>query len=393
MLKGVMKMNLKYLFIITISFLICYLESTAQPQCSSNIQVFETCNSEYLNLEFVFLGRVISVENSVVDSPKSLTVPRKIIVNVEIPLKGNLNKHARVELFLDQRCEANVEVNGKHIFTAESVSNSKFSGLFSRKWTTDMQEYPTQEINEIINGIRKVIKKIKQPRIVGKVIQHFGNKDISFSRSSSTLANKLGYDPLYTKPLADIILVAKPITGKKFKTKTNAQGEYEFENLPSGEYEVFTNLPKEFTVTPYGDTHIMSNERKAYIKIDDGICSKKVIFATQVLGSLNGRILNVTKHWITQPIFYLTRIDPKSGRNDIFESDFYQPSGMSFSNDGTEIIADFSIEGIPIGQYILYILPSDNGFGIYYPGVNDRDKAEVIEITAGKPNNFVFRLQ
>ncbi len=387
-----MKINIKHLVVFLILFVICFQnEAVAQPRCNSNVNFFESCNSAYLNLEYVFVGRVISLGVPPEDTPKSLTIPRKIIVDVETPLKGNLNKHARIELFLDQQCETNVEVNGKHVFTAESIISKKFTGLFSGKWSKELQEYSPKELKEYLIRIREQIKIIKQPRLVGKVMQFFVKKT-SFLIGSDPLTEKLGYNPQFSKPLSKIIIVAKFKTGKMFETKTNNQGEYEFKNLPNGEYEVFANLPKEFTVVSNGDFTKIEGEKK-YVLIDDGICSKKINFSIQVLGSLKGRIMNITRRWVFQPIVYLIRVDPKSGRNDIFESDFYEPSGMSILDNSSEIVADFSIDGIPIGQYLVYIRPSSNGLEIYYPGVKDRNKAKIIEVKVGKPNNFVFSIE
>jgi hypothetical protein len=387
MKKEFLKINLKQIFVLVVIYLICCQNGASQPSCFSSFDPFLICNSEYHNKEFVFIGRVIFIEEKPNYSPK---IPIRIIVEVETLIKGKLER--QIEIFLDQSCDTYVGVNQEYIFTANKETRGNSTRLFSNKWSYEIQEYSKQEKAEVVTKIQSLIKNIKQPRIIGKVVQHFGNKNISFAIRINSVNNKLGYDPQYTKPLANVVLVAKLKTGKRFKTKTNAYGEYEFENLPSGEYEVFTNLPKEFTVTPYGDTHIMSNERKAYIKIDDGICSKKVIFATQVLGSLNGRIVSTNENWSVYSGLSLTRIESISGRRDIFESDFYPYTNASYSKNGSEIVVDFLISGIPIGKYIVYI-QSKNNLGVHYPGVNDRDKAEVIEITAGKPNNFVFRLQ
>lgn len=379
-------MKLKHLFLLFL-ILICYQEMMAQPRCSSNFNPFESCSWEYLNSEFVFVGRVVSVD----DLPKSANIPRKVIVEVEKLLKGELSK--RAELFLDQQCYGTVVANSKYIFTAERVSNGNFTGLFSKKWSFEVQEYTSQEISEITNKIRSVIKKVKQPRIVGKVIQNIGNKNIYSEMRFNPLNNKLGYDPDYSRPLPKVVIVAQRADGQIFKTKTNSEGEYQFENLSNGEYQIYTNLPKEFTVNSYGDFTKIVGDKK-YLKIDDEICSKKVNFITQTLGSLSGRILNISEKWAIQPIIYLARVKSKLNGIDIFEADSYIPTNLTISRNDSQSEINFLVANIPTGRYLLSIQPLDDGQVIYYPGIKDadREKATIIEINSDKPTNIIFKI-
>ena len=74
-------------FYATAVLLFCSLTSSAQPTCSAYFDPAETCHREIQNQEYVFLGRVISIEKLPGDE---FPAPLKVLVEVEAPLKGEL---------------------------------------------------------------------------------------------------------------------------------------------------------------------------------------------------------------------------------------------------------------------------------------------------------------
>ncbi|MEZ5428970.1 MAG: carboxypeptidase-like regulatory domain-containing protein [Pyrinomonadaceae bacterium] len=392
---NLIKMNKKKIIGIFLSGVIFFLASSveAQPTCSAYFHPFDTCFREIQNKEFVFLGRVVSVENNSLS--RAYGKPLKAIVEVETLLKGNPGQ--RIELFLDTFCFGSVVENGRFIFTAGYVYNEKVSGLFSETWSFAIsEEYSEKEVEKILDQIRKVIRGEKLPRLVGKVIQQNWSPEGRFLMRASSLNVKLGYDPNYAQPLKDVTVTAKrKEDGREFKTKTDAEGEYGFEDLPTGKYEVYTDLPKEYDVQINGLIRLNSNEI-GFVNVDDGICGRKVEFNVQLQGDIQIRFDNALSSW-SHIILSLWRVGEDDGKRKLNEFAYDAAKDKFLATEGSgDIGYRHSFKKVPVGKYILRlnvtIDPKRANKTVYYPGTFEVEKAAVIDVEAGETLNLVFSL-
>ncbi|MBX3295435.1 MAG: carboxypeptidase regulatory-like domain-containing protein [Acidobacteria bacterium] len=267
-------------FLTSILFLSAVVVGNAQPMCSSTFHPLKTCGQHYFEKEFIFVGRVVSeVEDQVWDRSA-----KKTIVAVEMQIKGNVE--TQIYLYIDRACSQTVHKGGRHIFAARSVSNKDFTGILSERWSMELEAYTPEEINAIQEKIRSVQSNTKQPPITGRVIQNLVSGSHRLMRALP-LNLKLGYDPKNARPLANVDVVAYRKDGKQFITKTNEKGEYSFESLPNGLYEISLDLPEEFRIFKDGDFSIIEDEKK-FVEIMGDICERRINFAVEESISDNG---------------------------------------------------------------------------------------------------------
>lgn len=377
------KKHLRYLLLLVVLFLFCAFKAQAQPQCFSNFDLHQTCNSEYQLKEFVFFGRVVSVASESV-ADENYNGFLKVIVEIEESFKGNLA--GKTEVFLAQRCFGRIVKDERYIFTAERFAGGNLSGIFSDKWSEPFaNEYSKSDFEEVFAKIRSVVKKVKQPRLTGSIIQYdwtpffrnltFGGKTI------------FAYDPRKARPVANIVVVAKRKDNKEFKTKTDASGYFEFKNLPSGEYETYPNLPKDFNVIAFGEGAPNKEANGMLVQIDDSICGKSVIFNTQLQGKIIVRGNNALNSW-AQVGLHLLRVENRSENRELYNLSDGVLQKTSLTDDKSKFNFYSSFEEIPVGPYILAVSIHTDlikpEIAVYYPGTFEREKAEIINVEAGK---------
>ena len=128
-------MKLHYLLMLCALLVVFDLEGRAQPGNDPRINPLSTCNEDYLNKEYVFVGQVRAVK----EIPSSYVRPFwKTTVTIETALKGKLN--GEVELTLPKPLLPPIpesEVIGKRfIFAASQVTYENVNGLYSQSWST-----------------------------------------------------------------------------------------------------------------------------------------------------------------------------------------------------------------------------------------------------------------
>jgi hypothetical protein len=356
-------------------FLLGAQSAFAQPGGDdSRFSALETCNEHYLEKEYVFVGRIVSVDE-IPYIPNVNTGARwKAVVAVETSLKGSLSGEIEVTIVKDPFARDLQIENERAIFTADRISNSEFSGLFTIYWSTPLDKFPPDVIANVLNGIRAVLRGIPQPRIVGTV------REQSWG---------ISFDPAAGKALPGIVVVAESKDGRKFEAQTDAEGRFQFDELPTGMYTVSPILPKKMDLYAKGFTHLEGE--KKYIRIDSWMCSRKLYFVAQKSASVIRRIERETGNWASgKPLLYLHRVDPKSGKIDPTAARKV-PSQLSVSENTIR----FSFDHVPVGSYVLSIdniEPEGKSATIYYPGVRNSDHAQVINVAVDKPTEVIIKL-
>jgi hypothetical protein len=280
----------------------CYHDAVAQPGfCypgfgSSTFSPLRPCNPSYISEEFVLLGKVISRDTRITPVKGTWHGVVKSRVEVEIPIKGTLARE--VDLFLDWSCYESVAIGEDRIFTAKRITTPDFEGVISNQWSSSLKEISKKDLADIIKEIRGVTKGIKQPRVIGKIVQYDSEPTASPGFWGGYLKTKLGFDPKQSRPLAGIEVVAKRTDDKldsgkqkSYKTKTNSDGNYKFKDLPVGIYELYPAVPKEMFVRSYTfESHPIGGPlyeksfkspiqgEKTYVRVGDEFCSIDVRF-------------------------------------------------------------------------------------------------------------------
>lgn len=371
-------MKLLHILLLSVLFLLCDLRGVAQPGGdASRFNVLETCNEYYLDREHVFIGRVISIVE--VPSPYQGGSPLwKTLVAVETSLKGPLS--GQVELAIVKYPPTkDWQIKDKlFIFTAQWVSNSEFSGLYSTKWSTPLDDIPPEVMTGVLDGIRAVLRGVPQPRIVGTV------REQSWG---------ISFDPVAGHALSGVPVFAENKDGRQFKTHTDAAGRFQFDQLPSGMYWLHPVLPKKMEM--YEQGFMLEEGGKKYVRVGNELCSREVRFVAQEAGSIAGRIEREKGNWaFGEPLLYLYRINPNSRQID-FGGTRLVPSEMSLPKPDSGDAIRFSFTHVPVGSYVLSISnvdPAGQPDTVYYPGVRNAEDAQVINVAANKSTGVVIKL-
>lgn len=388
------KKHRQILFLSLALFLVCFNAANAQPTCWAHFDPSDTCHYEYQGKEFIFLGRVVSVSPV---ASEGYGEPQKIVVEVETLMKGSVPR--RTELFLDRHCFGRVAENQRYIFTANRAANEKFAGLFSERWSEPLSEekYTKDEIKRYVVEIRAMASGVKRPRLSGFVIEQ-DTSNTGRYMISTTDVRKLFAPDFHLRPMRGVVVTAKRRDGgQEFRTATNADGSYAFNDLPKGVYEIFTDLPKEYDVKSEGLSMFGDEAGKSFIEINDYVCGSRVLFNAQLQGDIKLRFDNASSRW-SHIIVHLWRVfESKDGKRSLNESFYDRANDKFLATEGAgDIGYNYHFKNVPAGQYVLMLSvttdTSKASHRIYYPGTFLEDKAFIVDVEAGKTLNLEFSL-
>jgi 5-hydroxyisourate hydrolase-like protein (transthyretin family) len=171
--------------------------------------------------------------------------------------------------------------------------------------------------------------------------------------------------------LPGITVTAKNARGKKLTAVTDAEGNYEFNALQPGDYEVQADLPDYY----YRDEY--SSVRKLHI--NDRGCGI-AHFVAAVNGRVAGRVVDAEGN----PVVYIEVRLVSADVDEVHRA--FSERGM----DNTDNEGRFEIEQMPPGRYLLGVNLENRPDHehpyprTYYPGVAARVEATVIEIGLGQ---------
>jgi hypothetical protein len=373
-------MRLRHAFLLCALFLFCPRWAEAQPGPDpTRFDALETCNESYLGREYVFVGRVVSLKD--VRNPFGTGTPLwKALVSVDTMLKGQLSGEAQLVIAW-RPPTLDWMVKGKRfIFTADRVSNGEINGLYTTKWSTPLDDLPPGVVAEVLDDVRAVLRGEPQPRLAGTLREQ--DQGVSFL-------------PTAGRAMPGVVVVAESKDRRQFKTRTNEEGQFQFKELPPGDYAVSPELRRKMELYDHGFTQTEGG--KKYVRVDDRVCSRELRFVAQEAGSVVGRIeLEGGKRTDGEPLMYLHRVDPKSHAFD-YEGGRLAPTKESTTRTGAgpSAVVRFSFERVPVGEYVLSFVHVDaagSAETVFYPGTRYAKGARVINVTADKPTEVVMKL-
>ena len=370
---------------VAVLFLLLAGTSSGQPGCRPLFSAEEACAWPVRSSGYVFLGRVISANP---DDGEVYSREKKFVVEVEATLKGKLGR--KIDLTVSDHCMGTVRVGSRHIFTANPVQNEKVSGLVSDNWSTEIgAEYSRGELEALLAEIRLVVKHVRQPRLVGAVVEKGSYPGGRWLLRASGAGGKLVNDPTMAGGYANVVVVARRKDGLEFRTATGAGGYFVFNDLPKGLYEVFAELPEGYGIRAEGIV-------EKFLQIDDGVCSKKVWFSIQLQGAVSVRIRGMQKDWAYVFVHLLRVVGNAGGKRELFDSLYDRPEDVTPSAGLHERELVQVFKEVPVGQYVIRLdittAPNLPPTILYYPGTPDVDKASSIMVEPAKTNTLDISL-
>jgi hypothetical protein len=317
----------------------------AQPTCVANYPAGE-CDHPYDD-DNMFVGRVVSLSEG--DEQERGKVIRgymrgKAVVSVEMVFSGKVE--GVVELKLPQACWGVIEKGNKYIFHVRRMAD----GLYANKWSGGFDNLPSEDFNEVVEGIRALINGVRQPRIYG-TLRRFDSRVVSGG-----------------------VVVAE--NGRqKFESVTDARGRYEFRELPDGEYKVNPLLLPSLR-PPDGSDRQPREKYDSFARVvNQSLCGERVDFLAWDNGVIGGRVEDADG----KPVDYVEI----SLFNETLNTWPSYPSDKIVlqSREGK-----FAFINLPPAQYLLKVYArTEDGetLEFYYPGVLRRENARVIDLTAG----------
>ncbi len=321
---------------------------------------------ERLSADAIFVGRVLetSPTNHVFDDQ---TWPGySMRIEVEDSLKGKLGKEVRIETGSGGGdCGTPLPVGGRFlIFATKDHDGRLWTGLDN---TTALE-------NDTISA--SLVESVRRSITIGQATL-FGKVSYEAPERYDAQGHRVAAAPW--EPVVNMLIRATSAS-KTFTTITEADGQYQFLDLPNGTYTITPTLEP-------GQTYDKSFYAERYVKtIGDGSCAK-VDFPLRSTARLKGKVL-VPKG---EQFAFIPEFDVVS-----LQTVAAVPVGLQKTTERTGFAATVDVDGnfeiwpIAPGDYYVGIninrspTPETPFVPTYYPGVTDKTKARVVHIEEGE---------
>lgn len=330
--------------------LLCSARAAAQPGgCRWTYPISLECPE--ISGHTVFLGRVLSLTEleatSGNDAPTDLVtlMPRsRAVVAIEQLFKGEAG--AVIELTMNRRCYGRIETGKRYIFNLGRDQ----AGNYYPAWSNALEDLPEGGEEKLLRRIRAVMRKERQSPILGTIT--------NVERRH---------------PLPGVVVVAEK-GEEKFEARTDAEGRYEFSELPDGEYKVYPILSPALRPA--------ENEQHQYAKpgqttvINGAVCSTRLDFTALYVGVISGQIEDAEGKPFATAWATLWRFD------DVTDSTYLYAEFARQVEPGA-----FLFTNVAPGRYLIAAyVPGDEQRtpGFYYPGVVYQKDAHVIQLAEGQ---------
>jgi len=358
----------QFLFCLPLLLLFAF-PVAAQPTCFVNFDPRDLCPVRYpratslVDDDLIFVGRVIALREIQRNEPQTSETPvdsihgsvrGKAVLAVETLLKGEAP--SQLEVRLSYGCWGSIEKDRRYLFQVQRQNGA----LFSPRWSHELEAQ--YDVAWALERIRSILRQEPQPRVFGRLL-HRG------------------------EPVGRTTILAEK-DGRKFRTRTNAEGRYAFRDLPDGEYRVYPLLPP-WLRPPDGDDRLPREQYDTRAQVlQHSPCGARTDFVAWDNGVIAGRVEDADGHPVTPVALILWSLIDENRRQS-FSYPAQEVSGL-----GT---GEFAFINLPPGPYDIFVgfqgRPGPYTY-LYYPGaVADEEQVRPIQLSRGqKLRNLVIRL-
>lgn len=329
---------------------------SAQPGCRYSYGLSLDCPD--ISGDTIVLGRVVRLtdidrETGVHSDVKDLgSYPEgKVVIEVEEVLKGTAD--SLIEFTGHGGCYGPIEVGRRHIFNLNKTPN----GYTNPHWSNPIDHLRTGEPEKYLNGLRALIRG---------------------ERTSWLFGTLRAYDGLL--PIEGITVVAER-DGEKSEAVTDANGRYEFRDLPDGEYKVQPLLAPALRPAEISNIRHAKPGETAIVHRSI-LCGARLDFIAQHSGIISGRLEGPDGKPFDVSTATLWRFDKDAKISYRFGKPQNEPGVFTFVD-------------LPAGRYMIQVISRGNGrsTSFYYPGVIYETDTQMIDLTVGQEmTGLVFKI-
>lgn len=317
--------------------------------------------AEFGRADAVFIATATKVETQ----PKEfagITPPSTIQFTIAESFKGVEGSSFTLE---QESCGHEFKEGEKYLVYAHRNPNN--GKLFVRLGSTRTK--PFSEAAEDLEYIRSLRRGDAQANIVGKIGQQ--TADIKKVFGSSFSSDQF----FFGAPMPGVKVFAKSAE-QTFETISDANGEYKFFGLPSGEYEVWADYPVYFT------------SRKEKVQTPANGCGV-ADFKAHRKGAISGRVTDADGAAVTD--IRLSLVSADASPQDMFED---RKTESAWLLAGTDEKGGYFFSHLPAGRYYVVINRTDfertlsekfqKTPRLFYPNAKNIEKATIISIEEGE---------
>lgn len=346
--------------ILTVALLVCST-ANAQPGCRSNRlnSPATYCSFAHYPDQNYFIGRIEALDKERPDGAYG-----KIFLEVAKikDIWGSSENNLKLVTDDEVGCVQDLVAGGTYIFRVPAnATDSSESRPFSRLSLDRLTEL---EKTKVIDNVLSVLNRKPQPILYGKVTRPGGT------------------------PFSDVRISARGDNGQ-FSTMTDTFGDFKFDDLPRGEYEIAADYPTGYmpadNYPTTGESTFQSNRPEGWL------CGTRMDLATSLSARIAATYSSGSNDW--NPSFQL--LDASNGPEDShnLQANSYGFSRRFYTENGK---SGFEFDKLKPGKYVLR-LGAGNVWNplttFYYPGVRSARDAAILEIGLGTKLDLNFEIQ
>lgn len=345
--------------ILTVALLVCST-ANAQPGCHNTpYGPANYCHFASFPDHNYFVGRIETLDK---EQPGKSYGKIFLEVTKINDIWGSSENNLKLVTEDDVGCVHDLVVGGNYIFgvpksTADGSGTRRFSRL-------SLERLTDAEKAQVIDNVLSVLNGKRQPILYGRVARPGGT------------------------PFSDVKIIARGENGQ-FSTMTDTFGDFKFDDLPRGEYEIAADYPTGYmpadNYPTTGESTFQSNRPEGWL------CGTRMDLATSLSARISGTYSSGSQG--RHPNFNL--LDASNGFSDIhnLQANSHGPSRRFTTENGK---SGFAFDHLKPGKYVLRL-----GSGtvwnplttFYYPGVRSARDATILEIGLGTRLDLNFEIQ
>lgn len=345
--------------ILTVAFLVCST-ANAQPGCRTNrpYGIDNYCYFASFPDQNYFVGRIVALDKGRPDAAYG-----KIFLKVAKikDIQGASENTLKLVTENEIGCVQDLVAGGTYIFgVSKSAADSGGGRRFSR---LSLERLTESEKAKVIDNVLSVLNGKSQPILYGRV-----------NRPDGT-------------PFPDVKISAQGVNDR-FSAVTGTFGDFKFDDLPTGTYQVTAEYPMGYMPE---DNYQTTRESIFQSSRPEGwLCGTRMDLSSSLSARIAGTYSSGSKDW--RPNFNL--LDASDGLADIhnLQAISFGPSWRFTTDNGK---TGFAFDKLKPGKYVLR-LGTGNVWNplttFYYPGVRSARDATILEIELGTRLDLNFEI-